>query len=209
MSQTQNSDGYAALRIQLAEHFPADALAQIDKAYELAAEAHKGQMRLSGEPYVTHPVCVAEILLGIGMDAPSIIAALLHDTVEDTRVTLEDVKNEFGEEVMNLVDGVTKLGKIPLVSREEQQAENLRKMLIAMAQDIRVIIIKLADRLHNMRTLIFKKPQRRRDIALETLEIYAPIAHRLGIRHIKEELEDLSISFLDPVAYQEIENKLS
>ena len=209
MSQTQNTDGYAALRIQLAEHFPADALSQIDKAYAMAAKAHEGQFRLSGEPYVTHPVCVADILLGIGMDAPSIIAALLHDTVEDTVVTLEDVKAQFGEEVMTLVDGVTKLGKIPLSTREEQQAENLRKMLLAMAQDIRVIIIKLADRLHNMRTLIYKKPQRRRDIALETLEIYAPIAHRLGIRHLKEELEDLSISFLDPVAYQEIENKLS
>ena len=209
MSQTQNTDGYAALRVQLAEHFPADALSQIDKAYAMAAKAHEGQFRLSGEPYVTHPVCVADILLGIGMDAPSIIAALLHDTVEDTVVTLEDVKAKFGEEVMTLVDGVTKLGKIPLSTREEQQAENLRKMLIAMAQDIRVIIIKLADRLHNMRTLIYKKPQRRRDIALETLEIYAPIAHRLGIRHIKEELEALSISFLDPVAYQEIENKLS
>ncbi len=217
-------DGYAALRVKLLEHFSHETVEEIDRAYELAAAAHKGQLRLSGEKYVSHPIHVAEILTDIGMDQQSIMAALLHDTVEDTKVTLDEIRHMFGEEVANLVDGVTKLGKVPLSSgsqdepkvskvslstREEQQAENIRKMLLAMSQDIRVIIIKLADRLHNMRTLMFKEPQRRRDIALETLEIYAPIAHRLGIRPIKEELEDLAISFLDPVAYKEIEQKLS
>ena len=205
---TDRGDGYAALRKHLEEHFTPEEVGQIDRAYALACKAHEGQFRLSGEPYIIHPICVADILVGIGMDVPSIIAALLHDTVEDTPVTLEDVSREFGEEVVTLVDGVTKLGKVPLSTQEEQQAENIRKMLLAMSKDVRVIIIKLADRLHNMRTLMFKKPQRRRDIALETLEIYAPLAHRLGIRPIKEELEDLAISFLDPVAYKEIEQKL-
>ncbi len=217
-------DGYAALRVKLLEHFSRESVEQIDTAYALASAAHKGQLRLSGDLYISHPICVAEILADIGMDQQSITAALLHDTVEDTDVTLERIEKTFGDEVAKLVDGVTKLGKVPLSSgsqdepknskvslttREEQQAENIRKMLLAMSQDIRVIIIKLADRLHNMRTLMFKEPQRRRDIALETLEIYAPIAHRLGIRPIKEELEDLAISFLDPVAYKEIEQKLS
>ncbi len=206
---TDRGDGYAALRPRLEDHFTPEEVEQIDRAYALACKAHEGQFRLSGEPYIIHPICVADILVGIGMDASSIIAALLHDTVEDTPVTLEDVSREFGEEVVTLVDGVTKLGKVPLSTQEEQQAENIRKMLLAMSKDVRVIIIKLADRLHNMRTLMFKKPQRRRDIALETLEIYAPLAHRLGIRPIKEELEDLAISFLDPVAYKEIEQKLS
>ena len=206
---TDRGDGYAALRPRLADHFTPEEVEQIDRAYALAYKAHEGQFRLSGEPYIIHPICVADILVGIGMDACSIIAALLHDTVEDTPVTLEDISKQFGEEVVTLVDGVTKLGKVPLSTQEEQQAENIRKMLLAMSKDVRVIIIKLADRLHNMRTLMFKKPQRRRDIALETLEIYAPLAHRLGIRPIKEELEDLAISFLDPVAYKEIEQKLS
>ncbi len=206
---TDRGDGYAALRPRLEDHFTPEEVEQIDRAYALACKAHEGQFRLSGEPYIIHPICVADILVGIGMDASSIIAALLHDTVEDTPVTLEDISREFGEEVVTLVDGVTKLGKVPLSTQEEQQAENIRKMLLAMSKDVRVIIIKLADRLHNMRTLMFKKPQRRRDIALETLEIYAPLAHRLGIRPIKEELEDLAISFLDPVAYKEIEQKLS
>ena len=206
---TDRGDGYAALREHLAGHFSSEELGQIDRAYALSCRAHEGQFRLSGEPYIIHPICVADILVGIGMDVPSVIAALLHDTVEDTPVTLDDVKHEFGDGIAALVDGVTKLGKVPLTTQEEQQAENIRKMLLAMSKDVRVIIIKLADRLHNMRTLMFKKPQRRRDIALETLEIYAPLAHRLGIRPIKEELEDLAISFLDPVAYQEIEQKLS
>ncbi|MEE1012230.1 MAG: bifunctional (p)ppGpp synthetase/guanosine-3',5'-bis(diphosphate) 3'-pyrophosphohydrolase [Acutalibacteraceae bacterium] len=180
----------------------------IEKAYRIADEAHKGQVRLSGEPYIMHPLSVAVILASLGMDQASIIAALLHDTVEDTAMTYSEVKKQFGETIADLVDGVTKIGKVPLQTKEEQQAENVRKMLIAMSRDIRVIIIKLADRLHNMRTLMFKPEQRRREIARETSEIYAPIAHRLGIRAIKEELEDLSISYLDPVAYHEIEQSL-
>lgn len=180
----------------------------IQKAYEIANSAHEGQKRLSGEPYIMHPLSVAIILASLGMDQASVIAALLHDTVEDTTLTYDQVKKEFGEIIADLVEGVTKIGKVPLQTKEEQQAENIRKMLIAMSRDVRVIIIKLADRLHNMRTLMFKPEQRRREIARETSEIYAPIAHRLGIRAIKEELEDLSISYLDPVAYHEIETSL-
>ncbi len=180
----------------------------IKKAYEIAREAHDGQFRRSGEPYIIHPVQVAKILYGLGMDSESMIAALLHDVVEDTELTKEDVKKDFGEDVAELVEGVTKLGKVPLFTKEEQQAENVRKMLMAMSQDIRVIIIKLADRIHNMRTLAFMRPHKRREKAQETLEIYAPIAHRLGIRGVKEELEDLAISYLVPVAYKEIQNLL-
>ena len=183
-------------------------LCDVRKAFQIANEAHEGQKRLSGEPYIMHPLSVAIILASLGMDEASIIAAILHDTVEDTKLTNAEVKKEFGETIAELVEGVTKIGKVPLQTKEEQQAENIRKMLIAMSRDIRVIIIKLADRLHNMRTLMFKPEQRRREIALETIEIYAPIAHRLGIRPIKEELEDLSISYLDHVAYREIEESL-
>ncbi len=202
-------EAYAALRKKCSKAFKRDEMKLIDKAYETASDAHKAQLRYSGQPYIIHPLAVADILMDLGMDSQSIEAALLHDTVEDTDLTFEDLKSEFGEEVANLVNGVTKLGKIPLSTKEEQQAENIRKMLLAMSQDIRVIIIKLADRLHNMRTLDYMYPQKRRDIALETLEIYAPLAHRLGIRAAKEELEDLAIHFLDPIAYEDIERKLS
>ncbi len=181
---------------------------KIKRAYDVAAAAHQGQCRVSGEPYISHPVAVAMILVELGMDTDTVIAALLHDVVEDTPVTSETVKKEFSEEIALLVDGVTKLGKIPYSSREEQQAENVRKMLLAMAQDVRVIIIKLADRLHNMRTLDCMPAQKQRDKALETMEVYAPLAHRLGIRAIKEELEDLSLRYLDSIAYNEIENML-
>lgn len=185
-----------------------DEICHIKKAYRIACEAHEGQKRLSGEPYIMHPLSVALILASLGMDEASIVAAILHDTVEDTSLTNEEVKKEFGETIAELVDGVTKIGKVPLATKEEQQAENIRKMLIAMSRDIRVIIIKLADRIHNMRTLMFKQETRRMEIARETIEIYAPIAHRLGIRPIKEELEDLAISYLDPVAYNEIGESL-
>lgn len=184
-------------------------LERIKKAAEMCVFYHGEQKRYSGEPYYTHPFSVAGILIDLGMDTDSVIAGILHDTVEDTAATLEDVKSAFTKEIAGMVDGVTKLGKVPLANKESVQAENLRKMLIAMAEDIRVIIIKLADRLHNMRTSDGWRPQKQRDKALETIEIYAPIAHRLGIRAVKEELEDRAIQILDPVAYHEIEESLS
>ncbi len=205
---TNPQECFDALIARVSKSYSEEELANVKKAYDLASNAHEGQKRLSGEPYIMHPLNVAIILSKLGMDDASVIAAILHDTVEDTKMTYNDVKSAFGETVADLVEGVTKIGKVPLQTKEEQQAENIRKMLLAMSRDIRVIIIKLADRLHNMRTLMFKPEQRRREIALETIEIYAPIAHRLGIRPIKEELEDLSISYLDPVAYHEIEENL-
>lgn len=176
----------------------------IEKAYMLADKMHKGQYRKTGEAYVEHPVAVAAIVLELGLDTTSIVAALLHDVVEDTAVTLEEIEKEFGKETAHLVDGVTKLGKIVLSTQEEQQAENLRKMLLAMSQDIRVMLIKLCDRLHNMRTYEGWKPQKQRDKALEVMEIYAPIAHRLGINGIKDELQDISLRILDPIGYEEV-----
>ncbi len=183
-------------------------LSKIMSAYELAAKAHQNQTRSSGEPYITHPVAVAYILLEMGMDTDTICAALLHDVVEDTDTTLEELRKLFGQDVAMLVDGVTKLGKIPLFTKEELQAENVRKILFAMSQDIRVIIIKLCDRLHNMRTLQFRPAIKQRNTARETMNIYAPLAHRLGIRTIKDELEDLSFRYLDPYAYADIEHQL-
>ena len=184
-------------------------LPRIEAAYELAKKAHEGQVRSSGDQYISHPIAVAVILVGLGMDSDTIIGGLLHDVVEDTSVTLEDIEKQFGADVAELVDGVTKLANIPYSSRAEQQAENVRKMLLAMAKDVRVVIIKLADRLHNMRTLDFRIPEKQRVKSLETMEIYAPLAHRLGIRSVKEELEDLSLKHLDPVAYHEIEQQLA
>ncbi|MBE6883454.1 MAG: bifunctional (p)ppGpp synthetase/guanosine-3',5'-bis(diphosphate) 3'-pyrophosphohydrolase [Ruminococcaceae bacterium] len=181
----------------------------IRSAYELAFRSHDGQLRKSGDPYITHPVAVTLILIEYGMDSETIAAALLHDVVEDTSVTLEDVTKQFGKSIALLVDGVTKLTKMSFSTKEEQQAENVRKMLLAMAQDVRVIIIKLADRLHNMRTMKFKSDSKQRQKALETMEVYAPLAHRLGIRAIKEELEDIAIEILDPVAYAEIVNHIN
>lgn len=183
-------------------------LSKIITAYEFAAKAHEGQKRSSGQPYIIHPLAVAFILLELGMDTDTICAAILHDVVEDTPATLDDLKKRFGQDVAILVDGVTKLNKIPTFNREEQQAENVRKILLAMSQDIRVMIIKLCDRLHNMRTLKYRPLQKQRQTALETMNIYAPIAHRLGIRAVKDELEDLSFHYLDPYAYSEIEHIL-
>ncbi|MGF7185364.1 GTP pyrophosphokinase [Desulfitispora alkaliphila] len=176
----------------------------IYEAFEFADEAHEDQIRNSGEPYISHPLAVASILLDLGLDAITISAAILHDVVEDTSVTLEDVEQNFGSEIALLVDGVTKLSRIEYQSKEEQQVENLRKMFLAMAKDIRVILIKLADRLHNMRTLTHMPVAKQKEIAKETLEIFAPLAHRLGIFKIKWELEDLSLRYLQPEKYYEI-----
>ena len=181
----------------------------IEKAFRVADEAHKHVCRRSGEPYICHPLAVARLVLDLGMDSESIAAALLHDVVEDTPTTVEEIKAAFGADVALLVDGVTKLTKIQFSSIEEQQAENLRKMLLAMSQDVRVMIIKLCDRLHNMRTGDAWPEQKRRDKARETMEVYAPIANRLGILNVKEELEDRSLHYLDPVGYEEISRLLS
>ena len=180
----------------------------IKKAYEFCVKAHEGQKRWTNEEYYIHPYNVAKIVISLGMDSCSIAAALLHDVVEDTDTTQADIEKLFGSEVGLLVDGVTKIGRLSFTTKEQQQAESLRKMLIAMGKDIRVIIIKLADRLHNMRTLDAVPEQKQRDKSVETLEIYAPIAHRLGIRPVKEELEDLAIKHLDPIAYADIEELL-
>jgi GTP pyrophosphokinase len=182
---------------------------QIADAIRFAASAHQGQSRASGDPYVAHPLAVASILADLKMDAPTIIAALLHDIVEDTSYTLSDLEARFGSEVAQLVDGVTKLDRLEVRTREEEQAENLRKMLLAMAKDIRVILIKLADRLHNMRTLKHLTADRVRRIARETMDIYAPLANRLGIFRIKWELEDLAFQHLQPQAYQEMKERVA
>ena len=184
----------------------------IDKivaAYEVAEEAHSDVKRSSGEPYITHPVAVACILLEFCMDTDTLVAALLHDVVEDTDISLESIRKKFGEDVANLVDGVTKIGQVPLNTKEEQQAENIRKILMAMSKDIRVIIIKLADRLHNMRTIMYRPPHKQRKKALETMNFYAPIAHRLGMSAVKEEMEDISIKILDPYGTKAIEDMLN
>ncbi|MDD6344937.1 MAG: bifunctional (p)ppGpp synthetase/guanosine-3',5'-bis(diphosphate) 3'-pyrophosphohydrolase [Oscillospiraceae bacterium] len=183
-------------------------LSKIVTAYKLAEKAHEGQFRSSGQPYIIHPLAVSFIVLELGMDTDTICAAMLHDVVEDTATTLNDIKNRFGQDVAMLVDGVTKLTKMSMFDKEQQQAENVRKIFLAMSQDIRVMIIKLCDRLHNMRTLCYRPERKQRNKALETMNIYAPIAHRLGIKSVKEELEDLSLRYLDPYAYAEIEQIL-
>ncbi len=176
----------------------------VRKAYAYAAAAHAGQVRLSGEPYLSHPLAVAEILAELGFDAHAVAAGLLHDTVEDTKITLEEVDADFGQQVADIVDGVTKISMMTIVSKEEQQAENIRKMILAMSHDIRVPVVKLADRLHNMRTLEFQKPHRRVPIAQETMDIYVPLANRLGLHRIKLELEDLSFKYIRPDMYAQI-----
>ncbi len=194
---------------RLSKYSTPEGLAMVKKAYDFAVQAHDGQIRKSGEAYVSHPIHVASILVELQLDAASVAAGLLHDTVEDVEgVTFDTIQQHFGEEIRNLVDGVTKLGKLDFMDREEQQAESWRKMILAMSKDIRVILIKLADRLHNMRTLGFQAPERQVSIARETLDIYAPLAHRLGVYTIKAEIEDLSLRYIDPEGYREVANKV-
>jgi GTP pyrophosphokinase len=181
----------------------------IKKAYVFSAKVHKGQVRLSGEPYLVHPLAVAAILAELKLDTPTVVTGLLHDTVEDTHATLEEIENSFGHEIAFLVDGVTKISRITMESSEQDQAENLRKMILAMVKDIRVILIKLADRIHNMRTLRYLPPERQRRIADETADIYAPMAHRLGIDSIKSELETLSFQTLHPDMHGEIKKRVA
>ena len=176
----------------------------VRKAYVYAAAAHAGQTRLSGEPYLSHPLAVADTLAEMRLDAPSVVAGLLHDTVEDTKATIEEIDESFGEEVADIVDGVTKISMLTFDSKEAQQAENIRKMILAMNEDMRVLFVKLADRLHNMRTLEFMKPEKQRRIAQETMDIYAPLANRLGLHRVKLELEDLSFRYTEPDAYNHV-----
>jgi guanosine-3',5'-bis(diphosphate) 3'-pyrophosphohydrolase len=187
---------------------PNDDLEIVRKAYEFSQKHHAGQTRASGQPYLVHPLEVACVLADMKMDPTAIVAGLLHDSVEDTSVTIVDIRKEFGEQVAHIVEGVTKISKIDFATREEQQAENLRKMMLAMVDDIRVVLIKLADRLHNMRTLEHLPPERQQKIARETLDIYAPIAHRLGMGKVRGELEDLGFRYLDPIAYQQVHDSV-
>jgi GTP pyrophosphokinase len=183
---------------------------KINRAFDYAAKLHEGQFRQSGEPYVSHPVAVATIVAQLGLDTDSICAALLHDTVEDCadKTNLATIESMFGGEVAMLVDGLTKIIQVQVADKEEAHIENIRKMLLAMTKDIRVIFIKLCDRLHNMRTLSAKKEDRQRAIAVETMYIYAPLAHRLGMQRIKQELENLSLFYLDNVGYSEVESEI-
>ena len=194
---------------RMQENRPHDDLSIVKKAYDFSLKHHDGQSRASGEPYLVHPLEVALVLAEMKMDPVAISAGLLHDSVEDTSVTIVDIRKEFGEQVAHIVEGVTKISKIEFATREEQQAENIRKMMLAMVDDIRVVLIKLADRLHNMRTLEHLDPERQHKIAEETLEIYAPIAHRLGMGKIRGELEDLGFRFLDPVGYEQVEKAVN
>ncbi|PNT93374.1 RelA/SpoT family protein [Clostridium thermosuccinogenes] len=203
------SDGYSRLIEKIKENKLNCDLSIIEKAYNFSKAAHEGQHRESGEPYIVHPLELAGILAELELDCTSIVAAILHDIIEDTAYTSEQLRENFGDEVVMLVEGVTKLGKIPYTTKEEQQAENLRKMFLAMSKDIRVILIKLADRLHNMRTLKYKAPEKQTEIAKETIEIYAPLAHRLGISKIKWELEDISLRYLDPQGYYDLVDKIA
>ncbi|MGH7804495.1 MAG: RelA/SpoT family protein, partial [Candidatus Binatia bacterium] len=183
---------------------PAADVGTLQRAYEFSSAVHKGQKRLSGEPYLTHPMEVAGIITELKLDVPSVATGLLHDTVEDTLTTLGEVEKTFGTEIAGLVDGVTKIGQINFTSREEKQAENFRKMVLAMARDIRVILVKLADRTHNMRTLAHLPHDKQIDVSQETLDIYAPLAHRLGINWVKSELEDNALRFLHPEVYYQL-----
>ncbi len=201
---------YQDLIERVQKYHPSDDISLIEKAYRIASEAHKDQLRRSGEPYIIHPLCVAIILADLQLDKESIVAGLLHDVVEDTIMTEEEIEKEFGKDVALIVDGVTKLERIKYnEDKIEFQADNLRKMLLAMAKDIRVIMVKLADRLHNMRTLQYMKPEKQIDIARETMDIYAPLAQRLGISKLKVELDDLSLKYLEPEVYYDLVDRIA
>ena len=209
-SFTSPEELYADLIRSIRRYHPSDDISMIEKAYRIADKAHANQKRKSGEPYIIHPLCVAIILADLEMDKETLAAAILHDVVEDTVMTLDELKGEFGDEVALLVDGVTKLTQLSWsADKVELQAENLRKMFLAMAKDIRVILIKLADRLHNMRTLQYQTPEKQKEKTRETLDIYSPIAHRLGISKIKVELDDLSLKYLEPEVYYDLAEKIS
>src|ERR1700674_4721464 len=195
---------FKQLLAKVAENRPNDDLQIIQKAYEFSLKHHQGQVRASGEPFLVHPLAVAIVLADMKLDSTAIAAGLLHDAIEDTPVTNEDIRREFGDQVVHIVEGVTKIEKINFASREERQAENVRKMVLAMVDDIRVVLIKLADRLHNMRTLKHLPEERRQQVARETLDIYAPLAHRLGMGKVRGELEDLSFRYVDPLAYEQV-----
>ena len=200
---------YQALEEKVRSYSPHADFDKLSAAFHYADSHHSKQLRKDGSPFITHPLAVAEIVTELGLDLDSVVAALLHDTIEDTDATYEDIAKLFGATVADLVDGVTKLTRVQYTSKEEEQMENLRKMLMAMAKDIRVILIKICDRLHNMRTMAYQSPRKQREKALETMEIYAPIAHRLGMQKVKWELEDTSLQYLDPVAYKDISEELA
>src|SRR6202522_2461713 len=195
---------FAELLATIGKNRPSDDINIIRRAWEFCVQHHSGQLRASGEPYVLHPLEVAQVLAEMKLDSTAIAAGLLHDAVEDTPVTTEDITEQFGEQVAHIVEGVTKIDKIQFANREDRQAENVRKMLLAMVSDVRVVLIKMADRLHNMRTLQHLPPERQESIARETLEIYAPLAHRLGMGQVRGELEDLGFRYVDPIAYEQV-----
>jgi len=194
---------------EIPKYQPGADLDVLTRAYRFSEASHQGQQRASGEPYLSHPLAVAHLLVDFKMDVTTVTAGLLHDVLEDTGATKDELEREFGQEIANLVDGVSKIGKLAFSSREERQAENFRKMLVAMARDLRVLMIKLADRLHNMRTLDYLPPEKARKIGQETLDIYAPLAHRLGMAKVKAELEDLALRTLHPEAYVDLQKRVA
>ena len=200
---------FAELMDKVRRNRPGDDVDLLRRAYDFAAENHKAQTRLSGEPYLSHPVEVAHLLADMKLDVTSLCAALLHDIVEDTKIPVEKISEQFGPDVARIVEGVTKISRLDLLAPEDRQAENVRKMLLAMVNDVRVVMVKLGDRLHNMRTLEFLGTERQQRIARETLDIYAPVANRLGMGLIRDELEDLAFRYLEPEAFLELQNKLA
>src|SRR5580692_3594235 len=199
---------FAELLATIGKNRPSDDVGVIRKAYDFSLQHHAGQKRASGEPYVLHPLEVAQVLAEMKMDSTAIAAGLLHDAVEDTPVTSEEISELFGEQVAHIVEGVTKIDKIQFANREDRQAENVRKMLLAMVSDVRVVLIKMADRLHNMRTLQHLSAEKQESIARETLDIYAPLAHRLGMGKVRGELEDLAFRYVDAVSFEKVQTAI-